>query len=170
MIKFMILGLPRSGTSWATVWLEMEGHNVIHDPTNNHHYNELDDLAVDGIIDTGLYIFPEWLNDHPAKKVILHRERKEVITSMTRIRKSVYMFRPDRLDRIEGLHVPWTDLFENPAPIYNHLFDTPFDEMRHARLREFRIEPCHERVIVDRHKVRQMQSDAMRGTPARRIR
>jgi hypothetical protein len=162
MIKFMILGLPRSGTTWTTVWLEMEGHNVIHDPLNKYHYDELDDLAVDGIVDTGLYLFPEWLNEHPAKKVILHRDRREVITSMTRIRREFAMFRPERLDKIDGLHLPWRAIFDEPERIYNHLFETEFDVMRHARLKEFKIEPNQNVITADRNILRRLQKDSMR--------
>lgn len=56
---------------------------------------------------------------------------------------------PD-LDDIEGMHVSWRDLWENPEPIWSHLVGTPFDRERHTLLRELNVQVDFDRVLVDR--------------------
>jgi len=144
MIKFMILGLPRSGTTWAANWLTTDKSICIHDPLNTYHYSELDQLTADGrllgVSCTGLYLFPDWVNRHPCRKVILHRSPNEIRASFKRNDMSVKAFRPENLNKIEGMHVQWTDLFSNPIPIYNFLLNRPMDTIRHDQLKSMNIQ------------------------------
>jgi hypothetical protein len=81
VIDFIVVGLPRSGTAWAANWLTTDTTHCIHDPIAKHHHTELDDLSSSkhlGVSCTGLWRFPDWLNKHPAKKVILRRDRAEI--------------------------------------------------------------------------------------------
>jgi hypothetical protein len=148
VLDFLVLAAPRSGTAWASVWLTGQYSVCYHDPLWDWYFEDLDQLAIShprelcGVSCTGLANFPDWVMRHPAPKVILHRPPAEVaVSAKKRFNRSApgeLFFR--NLDRIPGLHVPWTDLWENAAPIYEHLLHLPFDEKRHALLKGLRIE------------------------------
>lgn len=151
MIDFMVIGLPRSGTAWAANWLTTDTTLCLHDPLAKYHHTELDGLVSDkrlGVACTGLWMHPEWLNAHLARKVILHRDRAEVIQSLDNLGFGELPF--PSLDHIVGLHVAWTDLWERPESIWAHLVGTPFDAERHALLRELNVQVDFDRVTVDR--------------------
>jgi hypothetical protein len=134
MIKFMVIGPPRSGTAWASVWL-----NAYHDPLWDYYYADLDVLD-SGICCTGLGLFPDWVNRHKAPKVILHRDCKEVNASLARLGlPGMDPYLLQKLDQLDGLHVHWTELFSNAAKIWNHLIDFNFDPERHKRLKMLKI-------------------------------
>lgn len=146
MIEFMILGLPRTATTWAANWLTTDTTICLHDPLNNWHYSELDALEsrkVIGVSCTGLFRFTDWLNNHPARKVIIHRPIEQINADLRR------MGLPDvtkkcafDLGRIKGTHHDWRDIFDNPAPIYEFLLQRPFDQERHAELKQIEMQPA----------------------------
>jgi len=146
VLEFMIIGMPRSGTTWAANWLTTDKTICLHDPLWTHHYTEWDNLADKigkrvGISCTGIGFWPHWLNDHPARKVIVHRPVDEINMSLRRINKECWDT-PMNLGYIKGRHVDWQDLFNDPEPIWNHLLpDIPFNQQRHKLLRQMKIEP-----------------------------
>lgn len=164
-IQFMVLGAPRSGTAWAANWLTTDSTFCLNDPLCKHHYSELDEIETPkrlGIACTSSALFSDWVLKHPARKVILHRDLEEVDHSLTRIGMPTLppIWRRGVLDRIEGLHVHWTDLFEQPKKIWSYLLpDLPFDEDRHALLRELDVQVRYEGVEVDPHTMRRLMGE-----------
>jgi hypothetical protein len=152
-IQFMIIGAPRSGTTWASNWLTTERSLCLHDPLFRWPYNELDAVQSSrmlGIACTGVALFPEWVNEHPARKVVLRRDLKEIDASLVRIGMTPISNQwRGVLDQIVGIHVDWRQLFEKPKSIYEYLLDMPFDEERHAALREINMQPDFGTVSVD---------------------
>jgi hypothetical protein len=144
-IEFMVIAAPRSGTTWAANWLTTDTTLCLHDPIFNYHYSELDNVASKhklGISCTGLMYFPEWLNNHPARKVVLHRDNQEIRDSIAKLG-----FPPtdedysETLNVIDGQHYAWSDIFDNPKPIYEYLLDKEFDAERHSELKKVWMEP-----------------------------
>jgi hypothetical protein len=139
MIKFMVIGAPRSGTAWAANWMTCGDMHCIHDPLWDHHYADLDKLEMGekgiGVACTGLALFPDWVNSHPCRKVILHREPKEIQTSL---RAAGYPPCPRAifkgLEEIQGMHLDWTALLREPNIIWRHLFQCEADLERHRFL------------------------------------
>lgn len=145
MIKFMLLAAPRSGTTWAANWLTTDTTLCLHDPLFHMHYTDIDSYPTKkmlGVSCTGLSYFSAWVNKHPARKVILHRDIKEVNSSLLDIGlpaiDASYMW---QLDSIKGLHVNWMDLFNNPRMIYEYLIERPFDKERHKILCDIEMQP-----------------------------
>lgn len=154
MIRFMVLAAPRSGTAWAANWLTTDQTLCLHDPLFKHHYEDLDRLQSAktlGVACTGLVNFTRWLNDHPARKVILHRPVAEVNASLQAVGLPVM---PEgwerRLDNIDGHHCHWRDLFERPQFIYEHLLQRPFDRERHNQLRELEVQRHFEGIVINK--------------------
>ena len=145
MMEFMVIAAPRSGTTWAANWLTTDTTLCLHDPLFTLHYTELDAYPTKknfGISCTGIAVFTDWVNAHPARKVILHRDLTHVNQSLSRIGlppiEKTYI---DKLDTIDGMHCDWMDLFVNPRAIYEHLTQLPFDPERHALLKDIEMQP-----------------------------
>lgn len=153
-IKFMVIAAPRSATTWCSNWLTTDTTLCLHDPLWTRHYSELDEIQSAkalGIACTGIALFPEWVNAHPARKIILHRDLKHIDASLERIGLSAISSHWEGvLDKIEGIHLPWTALFDQPKNIYEYLLDRPFDADRHAALREISMQPHFPGLTVDR--------------------
>lgn len=148
----MVIGPPRSGTTWAANWLTTDTTLCLHDPSMQHHWTTLDYIPSSrpyiGLSDTALALIPAWLNEHPSRKVILHRDMNEVRHALANLGvgddwdQNIADRFSRSLDLVEGLHVHWRDLFVNPEPIWKYLFDeSPFDRERHRLLRDMNIQP-----------------------------
>lgn len=158
MLDFMVISLPRSGSTWAANWLSAGPVFAMHDPLWQIHHLELDAMVptfgaaqLTGIACTGLWRWPEFVNAHPARKVILHRPPAEVAASLERLGLPPLPEGAERaLRSIEGMHVPHTALFRrrHACQIWQHLTGgaVPFDRARHERLCEMRIEPQLDKV------------------------
>lgn len=150
-INFMVIALPRSATTWAANWLTTDNTICLHDALAYSTLNELEDKnqnnnkKVYGLSDTVLCLNAAQLNKHPAKKVILHRDINEINESLNEL------FLPPiseealkLLDDIQGLHVHYQELFNNPEPIWHHLLGDVFpvfDAERHKLLVEMQVQP-----------------------------
>ena len=155
MIEFMVLGASRSGTTWAANWLTTDTTLCLHDPLWQHHYKQLDMIAVGagkslGVSCTGLINFSGWVNKHPARKVILHRPKEEIAASLC----AMGLPDPDDthlLPQIRGLHVDYTDLFDpvKAKYLYEFLMQRPFDSERHAQLVAMHIQPKLDKLSPD---------------------
>jgi hypothetical protein len=147
MIEFILVAAPRSATAWAANWLTTDTTLCLHEPLTRWRKEQLDTLTSSktlGIACTALALWPDFLNAHPARKVILHRDASQVRESMRRLGiAGSYDF--TALKRIEGLHCDWRQLFSNPEPIYTHLLGKPFDAERHAELKSMNVQ--NERAI-----------------------
>lgn len=163
MIKFMLLSAPRCGTTWASNWLTTDTTICLHDPLFTYHYTQLDTIQTDkrlGVSCTGLPFFPEWVNKHKAIKIVLHRDIREIEESLENIGlplPEVEYFR--KLESIEAIHLPWTDLFDNPKFIYETLLEMPFDEERHELLKEIEMQPKFDGLTVGHDVTRSLLSE-----------
>lgn len=141
MIEFMLLAAPRSGTAWAANWLTTDRSLCLHDPLIRFTIAELDQrrgARLLGIACTASALLKD-INQHSARKVVLHRNPQEVRESMAHLRiRGSYDFAA--LDKVEGRHYDWEQLFEDPAPIYEFLLGTPFDVERHHELRGLNVQ------------------------------
>lgn len=156
MIDFMIIAAPRSATTWAANWLTTDATLCLHDPLLKWTKEELMTLDYPkrlGLSCTGLALFPEWVNAHPARKVILYRSPDEIDQSMLGIGMTPISAQWDGvLERIQGVHLHWSSLFNQRTArwVYEYLLDRPFDPERWALLREFNVQPHFEGLTVNR--------------------
>lgn len=157
-LDFMVIALPRSGSSWASNWLSTGMTRCIHDPLYTSHYEDWDatlthPLWPSGVSCTGIWRWTDWVNAHPARKVVLHRPLDEINVSLSRcgFRERMSEYDAAVLDQVRATHVDWTDLFEpeTAEPIWRHLTGLPFDEARHRELVQLRVSPAFDRVRVD---------------------
>ena len=143
----MVIGLPRSGTAWMANWLTTERSICWHEPLWDHTLEELDALPMSGlfgIADTQLMLDPDRVNAHPAKKLIVHRELRDVNLSLARAGLPEAMRDEHRwhLDEIGGFHITFKDLWnvERFRPAMEWLTPLPFDAARYATLRGLNVQ------------------------------
>lgn len=158
-VSFMVLGAPRSGTAWCSNWLTTETSLCLHDPLFHHSLDEWEGIPCNrrlGVACTGSPLFSAFLMKHPARKVVLHRDLDEVNLSLRHIGLPALNvpYWTEALRSVDGLHVDWRALWDNPGPIWEHLMDTSFDRPRHALLRKLNVQMDFERVNPDPAAVR----------------
>jgi len=102
MIEFMVIGLPRSRTTWLSNLLTTTATFCMHDPLSQYTFPELNQYTCKktfGIADTAIYsLLGSRLNAHPAKKLIIHRPISEINASLGR--HQVSQSDADQLDQI----------------------------------------------------------------------
>ena len=143
----MLLAAPRSGTTWAANWLTTDTTLCLHDPLWTHHYTDLDNIRSGkmlGVACTGLYMFPDFVNSHPARKVILHRDEKEINESLKAIGLPELSNIEKDLYKINGVHLNWKVIFDEPKAMYEYLTGLKFDTERHEFLKEIEMQPNFE--------------------------
>jgi hypothetical protein len=98
-----------------------------------------------GVADPGLVHFPKWVNAHTARKVIIHRDARDIAKSLG----PGISAHDWNLNRFAGMHVTFDDLFNNPAPIYEYLLLKPFDKERHELLKSLQTNTMLDKIAID---------------------
>lgn len=162
MINFMVLGGPRSGTTWAANWLTTDTTMCLHDPLLEYRIEDLQRITFAGghrfgISCTSSLLYPDWVNAQKCPKVILYRDVKEINRSLRELGlvglvESRHMARLNNIR--DAMIVPYEYLFTplTAAGIAKHL-RVPFDTVRHDVLMQMRVEPMFKRLNVGRQAV-----------------
>lgn len=174
MLDFIVVGLPRSGTTWAANWLTTDRAHCFHDPLYTVHYSDWDERLparapgrLVGASCTGAWRWADWLNAHPARKLVLHRDVGEVIESMRAL--GLPPVSPDAaaaLDRVIGMHVPFGDLFDpsGAREAWEHLLPSlPFNEARHRELVDIEMQPKFSGLTIDPAVTRRLMAELRRA-------
>jgi hypothetical protein len=159
MVEFMVLAAPRSGTTWVSNWLTTDNTLCLHDPLWTYHYSDLDNIKTNkvlGVACTGLYMFPDFVNNHPARKIILHRDEKEINDSLNAIGLPSLSNTERDLNKIVGWHRHWQQIFTAPKTIYEYLTGLEFDKERHALLKEIEMQPNFEGLKIGKEVTRKL--------------
>lgn len=162
MLDFMIIGLPRSGTTWAANFFTTERAVCLHDPLLTRHYDELDALQFGekkvGIACTGIWRFPAFVNPHSARKIVLRRPLAEVNASL----EAIGLPGCTEEDALQlaitpGEHFHFADLF-NPwyAEKMCDYIGLPFDADRHAELVQIEMQPKFSGLKVGKEVTRRL--------------
>lgn len=152
-VKFMVLGGPRSGTTWAANWLTTNQTFCLHDPLMEYPIAHLENMMIPGrrlgISCTSSLLYPNWVLKHPAPKILLYREIEEINLSLGALgllplnKKAHY----ERLlaATTAGIKIwEWKDLFslKTALDMWTTLLpDIPFDAHRHEMLCGMNIQP-----------------------------
>ena len=179
MLDFMVIGLPRSGTTWVTNWLTTDRSHCVHDPLYLTHYADWDtdprfyhgEGVLTGVACTGIWRWVDWVNSHPARKLVIHRNEVDVNNSLIALGLPPVERNAARsLAKLTGLHVPHADIFDQgkAAGIWEYLLPgVPFNPARHRELVNMRVQPAFERIRVNRdvtkHLLCELESAAVRG-------
>lgn len=162
MLDFIIVGLPRSATTWAANFFTTEQAVCLHDPLYTRHYQDLDSIRFEGkkvgVACTGLWRFPHFLNAHKAPVLVLRRPLSEVNDSLTAIGLPPCSEEDEaQLATLKGANYPFADLF-NPfyAAQMCDMFGLPFDADRHAELCQIEMQPKFSGLKVGKEVTRRL--------------
>lgn len=175
MVDFMIVALPRSGTTWAANFFT-EGKSIcFHDPLYRTHYEDWDrELpkrapagATVGVSCTGIWRWADWLNDHPAKKLILRRDFGEIQQSMREIGlPPLEQSAEAAIEHVLGMHVQFSELFDpvSCGALWRHLLgDRPFPLHRHRELIDIEMQPKFSGLSVGPEVTRRLVEELSRA-------
>lgn len=165
MISFMVLGGPRSGTTWAANWLTTDTTLCLHDPLLEYPIERLQRLNPAsgkrvGISCTSALLYPDWVNAQRCPKLVLFREVADINRSLRELGlvELIESRHLKRLNNIQGaMIVPYEYMFTHvgAAVIAKHL-RVPFDAERHHNLLQMRVEPMFKRLSIGREAVTQL--------------
>jgi hypothetical protein len=115
-----------------------------------------------GISCTGATLLDDWVPQHPAPKLIIHRPIEQVEDSLKRIDMPALGAAAaafvEKLDAVDGMHIEWRELFVAGVArkAWKHLkLPGEFNTYRHAEMVTWAIEPKHDSVIVKLHATRE---------------
>lgn len=161
--SFILTALPRSGTTWASAWLTDGTALCYHDPlgsgfTTDQLQNH-DPGCLWGIACTSVWTMPRWIERQQCKVLLLDRNIDEINKSLVDelklpplIDAAFPTFQALKFPRINW-DAMWT--VEGANEIWNHLRpETPFNVQRWELLRQLRINPKFEEIVIDTAKFR----------------
>ena len=158
----MVVGGPRSATTWVANLLTTDTTLCLHDPLLEHTAKQLDNMAFPGktrvgIADTSAIVWPEWVAVHPSKKVVLYRDPDEINASLRQLglpdMDRITHFR--RLAMLKNIPlVPWQTVFTVAgAKELCERLGVPFCRYRFQELQKMNIQPEFAKLPVSREAV-----------------
>ena len=163
-INFMVLGGPRSATTWAANWLTTDTTICLHDPLLEYRIEVLQRMTFDGkrfgISCTSSTLYPDWVNQQKCPKVVLHRPVKDINRSLREL-GLVELIESKHYARLaaikNALFVPYEWLFERSRAefIAKHL-GVPWCPYRHDLINQMRVEPMWRRLNVGKDAAQQL--------------
>ena len=125
MIRYMVLGLPRSGTAWMANLLSSNGAVCLHESLADYSLAEIEAMPeVAGISETAGVLVADQIAAHPARKVVIMRDLTEVNHSMMlQGLPDIPLVAQQMLDQIEAPRVAFHQLFDFDvmATVYQYL-------------------------------------------------
>lgn len=144
-VDFIVLGLPRSGTTWLANWLTTERSLCLHDPFATALPERWPrDGRRFGISCTGAYLLPKWLKAQECAVAVIQRDPAACEASLARIGLGGLGGLPAALQGVDGRRWQFADLWDEDTARELWTFLLPgiaFDAPRYRLLREMRIEP-----------------------------
>lgn len=145
MIDFLIVGLPRSGTTWLSALFTNEHALCLHDPFAKALPEDWQwDTRKRGVSCTGAYLMPAWRDTLGCPVAVIERDPKDCAASLERIGLPANLM-PERLREVRGRRWQFTDLWNETKvrELWAFLLPgVPFDAPRYRLLRDLRIEPA----------------------------
>lgn len=145
MIDFIVLGLPRSGTTWLANWLTTDRTLCLHDPFALGAPERWPrDERRFGISCTGAYLFPRWLAQQQCPIAVIERNASACDASLARIGLSGTKDLRQALANAPGRRWAFDDLWNERAAreLWEHLLPgVAFDPLRYRLLKDIQVQP-----------------------------
>lgn len=167
MLDFIIVSLPRSGSTWLSNLLTTEHSICWHDSTGFALPHEMDNYPTNkrykGICCTAAWMWKDWYKNHPAKKLVIVRDITLINASMEKLGMPEVGI-PDLRSFfvIEGKRVQFSDLFlqDKAREIWEYLLpNLKFDHERYQELVKMNIQPSDRVQVPDSDYIKRAISD-----------
>ncbi len=170
MLDFIVVALPRSGTTWIASLLTTDNTLCLHDPLYHCHYLDLDSYVssiagekVAGVSCTALWRWPDFVSSHTAKKLIIHRDIECINASLKSIGLPLMRAKDAaEIYDLPGFHVQFDDLFceSGAAAIWAYLMPgVEFNSVRHKLLSQIAMSPRIDINTVNKTAVSKLYSE-----------
>lgn len=145
-LDFIVLALPRSGTTWIANWLTTDRSLCLHDPfALGMPESWPHDHRVRGISCTGAALMPRWLAHYHCPIAIIDRDPMECDASLARMGLPGTQTFRDAINAIPGLHVRFEKLWNETTArvLWDYLMPATvtFDALRYRMLRGMNVQP-----------------------------
>lgn len=145
MIDFIVLGLPRSGTTWLANWLTTDRSLCLHDPFALGVPEAWPrDARRFGISCTGAYLFTKWLDRQECPVAIIERDTEACDRSLGRIGLGDTRSLHEPLAAVDGRRWRFDDIWneERARELWAFLLgEIPFDDIRYRQLCGIQVQP-----------------------------
>lgn len=145
MIDFLVIGLPRSSTTWIANWLTTDRSLCLHDPFA---YGLPEQWPRDarrfGISCTGAYLFPKWIASLDCPIAVIERNPDDCDTSLARMGWGDTSGCLNAFKAAPGRRFNWTSLWNEAeaAELWAYLMpDVTFDAIRYRLLTDIQVQP-----------------------------
>lgn len=169
MINFMVLGGPRSATTWMANLLTTDNTWCIHDPFLEYTLDQITQIYVPnkriGISCTASLLHADWVNSQKCPKIILYRHPREinaclVALGMTELEPAKHH---QRVNAVKAAMYPWDAVFrQNIAKEICRNFDVPFDIYRFRELVKMNVQPQWNRLPVAKAALEELNATITR--------
>jgi len=146
MLKYIIVGLPRSGTTWLSHFLSIDECQCLHDPSAFFSKQEMS-LFNGGLCDTGLWFDMDWCREKTRKLIVIERPIEDVNKSLTKLKfPLVTKYFYERFMKVKGLAdyiIYFDSLFvseDEAREFWEFVYpEIPFDKDRWKELSKIKI-------------------------------
>lgn len=160
MIDFIVLGLPRSGTTWLANWLTTDKSLCLHDPFAKSLPETWDAGSKRlGISCTGAYLMPGWLCMQDCPVAIIERNPEDCDASLAKLGMGTTWPLRTAFKRADGRRWRFDDLWneDTARELWAFLLPgLPFDAARYRLLKDMRVEPRMEACVPVEHVTREL--------------
>lgn len=170
-LDFIVLGLPRSGTSWIANWLTTDRTLCLHDPFAQglpKHWPR--DERRRGISCTLAYMLDGWLDRFDCPVAVIERPESERHASLSRAGMTPHRERA-AIDRafaqVRGRRFAFADLWNEvrAAELWAHLLPgLAFDALRYRQLVRVQVQPHPQHWTVDMATLQTLQRVGLLNT------
>lgn len=168
-LAFIVIGLPRSGTTWLANWLTTDRTLCLHDPFAMGAPETWPvDQRIRGIACTAAYLLPGWL-EHYAQYTpiaVIERDPAACDASLEKLGlPGTGAFRA-KFDGALGKRFRFEDLWQESSAreLWGWLLpQVPFDALRWRLLKEWQVQPHWGQWMVDVHALKQFAQVCAEG-------
>ena len=166
-VEFIVLGLPRSGTTWLANWLTTDTTVCLHDPFA-HGLPETWERngKTLGISCTGAYLFPAFIAAQSCPVAVIQRGPEECSKSLAGIGMEPITEAMQRaLAKVEARRWEFGEIWQEgkARELWSYLLPAvPFDAQRYRLLSEMQIQPHLGKWIADPQVLNQLVKEDIR--------
>ena len=146
-LDFIVLGLPRSGTTWLANLLTTSSSLCLHDPFASLLPEQIrGDGRLLGVSCTGMYLMPALLEEQRCPVAVIERDVADCDAGLARLRLGSAAALKPHLDRVQARRFAFTDLWKEDQAhqLWSYLLPgVPWDSLRYRLLRGMRVEPLN---------------------------
>lgn len=145
MIDFLVIGLPRSSTTWIANWLTTDRSLCLHDPFAFGLPEQWPrDARRFGISCTGAYLFPKWMAALKCPIAVIERNPDDCDASLARMAWGDVSGCVEPFMAAPGQRFRWSALWDEDKARELWDFLMPglaFDSIRYRMLTEIQVQP-----------------------------